>query len=107
MAPKKLQVRTVIFREGDWWVAQCLDYDLAAQAKTLKDLAYEIQRVLVGHMVICKQEGITPFEHLPKAPEKYWELFSEGLELSPPKNLDFQILANEASVPTPELHLVG
>lgn len=97
MASKNLQVRTVIFREGDWWVAQCLEFDLAAQAKTVKDLAYEIQRVIVGHMVVCKQEGIRPFEHLPKAPDKYWDMFNEGLELSPPKNLKFQF----ASEPEP------
>jgi predicted RNase H-like HicB family nuclease len=106
MARNNLQVRTVIFREGDWWVAQCLEFDIATQAKTLKDLAYDLQRVLVGHMVVCRQEGITPFTNLPKAPEKYWEMFSEGLELSAPQNFKLQ-LDTDVSVPTPELHLVG
>lgn len=106
MDRNNLQLRTVIFREGEWWVAQCLDFDIATQAKTLKDLAYELQRVLVGHMVVCRQEGITPFVHLPKAPEKYWDMFSEGLELSAPQNFKLQLDTN-VSVPTPELHLVG
>lgn len=106
MAPKNLQVRTVIFKEGDWWVAQCLEFDIATQAKTLKDLAYELQRVLVGHMVVCKQEGIAPFEYLPKAPEKYWKMFGEGLELSAPQNFKLQ-MDMDVCAPTPELHLVG
>jgi hypothetical protein len=106
MASKKFQVQTVIFKEGDWWVAQCLEYDIAAQARTIKDLTYEIQRVLVGHMVACKQEGITPFSNLPKAPEKYWQMFQDGLAVSPPSNIDFRI-AQDVQVPTPELHLVG
>lgn len=105
MATKKLQIKAVIFKEGDWWVAQCLEHDIAAQAKTPKDLAYEIQRTLIGHLIISKQEGITPFQNIPKAPDRYWNLFANSLHLSP-ENFNFK-LSSDVQVPTPELYLVA
>lgn len=104
-ATKKLQFKAVIFKEGDWWVGQCLEHDITAQAKTPKDLAYEIQRALIGHIVVSKQEGLQPFKNLPKAPEKYWELFANSLQLSR-KNFKFK-LSSDVKVPTPELYLVA
>ena len=102
-----LQLRAVIFKEGDWWVAQCLEYDIAAQAKTTKDLTYELQRVVIGHIVACRQEGITPFEHLPKPPEKYERMFNEGLEVCPPKNMQFTYSSSGEAIPAPELRLAA
>ena len=104
-AIKKFHIRAVIFKEGDWWVGQCLEHDIAAQAKTPKDLAYEIQRSIIGHIMVSKQEGLTPFKNLPKAPEKYWQLFTNSLHLSP-ENFAFK-LSSDVKVPTPELYLVA
>ena len=102
---KKFHIRAVIFKDGDWWVGQCLEHDIAAQAKTPKDLAYEIQRSIVGHLVVSKQEGLVPFKKLPKAPNKYWKLFNNSLQLSP-ENFNFK-LSPGIKAPTPELFLVA
>ena len=101
---KKIQIRAVIFKEGDWWVGQCLEHDIAAQAKTPKELAYQIQRSIVGHLVVSKQEGLVPFKKLPKAPGKYWKLFTNSLHLSPE---NFKFKSPGLKVPTPELYLVA
>ena len=103
---KKIHIRAVIFKEGDWWVGQCLEHDIAAQARTPKDLAYEIQRSIVGHVIISKQEGLVPFKKIPKAPSKYWKLFTNSLQLSP-ENFNFKIPSSGIKVPTPELYLVA
>lgn len=67
-------VDVVLFeRDPGEWVAQCLQYDIGAQAGTLPDLLYELQRSLVGHMVIAFENEIEPFVSLPAAPEEYWE----------------------------------
>jgi predicted RNase H-like HicB family nuclease len=102
---KQLHIKAVIFKEGDWWVGQCLEHDIAAQAKTPKDLAYEIQRVLMGHIVVSKQEGLVPFANIPKAPDRYWQLFTNSLQLSP-NNFNFK-LSPDVQVPTPELYLIA
>lgn len=67
----KKQLSLLIFKEDDWWVAQCLEYDIAAQARTLPDVQYEIQRVLVGRIAMAKKLEIDPFEDLSPAPEVY------------------------------------
>ncbi|HEX3532407.1 MAG TPA: hypothetical protein VH988_35555 [Thermoanaerobaculia bacterium] len=71
----ELRIRTVLFREGDWWVAQCLDVDIAAQAKTENDLEYELGRILVGHVMASETLGVKPFANLPPAPRRYWDMF--------------------------------
>ena len=36
---KKYAIRAVVFQEGEWLCAQCLEYDLVAQAKSLRQLS--------------------------------------------------------------------
>ncbi len=58
------------------WSAQCLEYDIATQAKSLDDLYYEIERMIAGYIVVSRELGLEPFEQLPAAPEKFWKLFA-------------------------------
>ncbi|HKO06445.1 MAG TPA: hypothetical protein VJ487_01930 [Alphaproteobacteria bacterium] len=73
-------VSVVLFQEGDWWSAQCLEYDITAQAKTLPDLQYELQRVLISQMAVSIEVGIAPFEDIGPAPQRFWEMY-EGAKL--------------------------
>jgi hypothetical protein len=75
-----LTVRVLVFQEKTndgqkWWVAQCLEYDLATQAPTIDALNYETQRLFVAHIASAESEGLTPFECLPPAPQWYWKKF--------------------------------
>lgn len=79
MTPPK--VSAVIFREGDYWVAQVLEYDLATQARSLKDLQYGLQRTLIGHIVASTEADQIPFERLAPAPKRYWEMFATAYAL--------------------------
>jgi hypothetical protein len=101
-----ITVHGVLFKEGDWWVGQWLEYDIAAQAKTVKQLAYELQRSLIGHVVIRTQEGRKPFELMEKAPERYWKMYEEGMKIESQHPLE---LPKGKNLPTvqPELHLVA
>ena len=38
-AVRKYAIRAVVFQEGEWLCAQCLEYDLVAQAKSLQQLS--------------------------------------------------------------------
>lgn len=64
-----------------WWVAQCLECDIAAQATSLDDLEYELQRELAGRVAVGRKLGVDPFEGLPQAPDPYWRLFSAARKL--------------------------
>jgi hypothetical protein len=70
-------IRVVSFQEGPWLVAQCLDVDIAAQGKTEDELLYQLTRLLVGRIMAAEEFGIDdPFAKLPRAPQKYWDMFN-------------------------------
>ena len=58
-------------RREDWLVAQCLEFDLAVQARgTFDNIKAEFCRMLRVRLAACKLEKIDPFE-LPPASERY------------------------------------
>lgn len=63
---------------GEGWSAQCLEYDIAMQAKTMTELIYEINRVLMGNIVVSKELGMEPFANLKTAPPVYYQLFEQA-----------------------------
>ncbi len=65
------KLRVVIFQEGEWLCTHCLEYDLATRAKSLDDLRYDLERMIVGHIAISLKHGLKPFHNLRRAPEKY------------------------------------
>ena len=91
-----LKIRAVLFQEEGWWVAQCLEYDIAAQARTQDDLLYELERLLVGRILVSAAKSQQPFENLPSAPRRYWTMYEEAEPISTPllpfRQGDFQVL---------------
>ena len=75
---KVSHLRAVLFEEGDAWSAQCLDYDVTAQAETLWELPAELARVLTIHVAASVQMKREPFAGLPTAPLRFWELYEGG-----------------------------
>jgi hypothetical protein len=61
------------------WIAQCLELDIAAQAKTIRGVQWEFQRVLAAHFATAKTLGMDPFD-LPKAPSHFWDQYSNEAE---------------------------
>jgi len=88
-------ISVVLFEDGDWWCAQCLEYDISAQAKSLPELRYELERVLFSHVCAGVQEGREPFEGLGKAPKKFWQMYASA---------DLRVEADDLvfSTPTPD-----
>ena len=74
-----MRLDVLVTKEADWWVAQCLQYDLAAQAKTLADLRYAFEHALVAHVIVSIEKKVEPFDSLPSAPRKYWDAWERAL----------------------------
>jgi predicted RNase H-like HicB family nuclease len=72
---KAIRIRAVVFKEGGWWCAQCLEHDIATQAKTIDDLKAEIERVLTIHVELALERGQEPFSILPPAPDRYFQMY--------------------------------
>ncbi len=93
------QISAVLFEEGGWWAAQCLEYDIAAQARTLADLRYELERVLLSHVVVATELGRAPFEGLGPAPQRFWDMYAASSMRIESDELPFR-LPNPAPFPT-------
>ncbi len=81
----------VIYKRDGWWVAQVLEYDIAAQAITLDDLEYELLRLLAGRSVIGKELGIDAFEGLTAAPEIFWKMAANARRVESPKRVPVRV----------------
>ncbi len=90
-ATRKVAIRAVVFQEDDWLYAQCLEYDIAAQARTLESLTHELQRIILGHMAICEENGLEPFRNLPRAPQKFWDMFERSKIPLPAQKTGFEV----------------
>jgi hypothetical protein len=71
-------VNAVLYEQGDWWIGQCLEYDITTQAHTFTELQYELERVVFSHVFASIAEGRKPFEGLPEAPPKFWRMWEAG-----------------------------
>lgn len=75
---KAVEIRAVVFQEGDWWSAQCLEYDVAAQAQSVAELRLEIERVLTAYVVLARRERREAFEGMRRAPERFWKMYERA-----------------------------
>jgi hypothetical protein len=71
-------IHAVAFRRGDWWIAQCLEYRLSTQTRTLEELPYELERLLAVQIHASLARGIEPFAGFRPAPRRYWEMYERA-----------------------------
>ena len=85
------QLRFLVFQEGEWVAAQCLEYDIATQARTLDDLVHEVQRIVIGHIATSRKLHKAPFERVPQAPEEFWAMFERSKIPLPARPVAFNL----------------
>ena len=85
----QLRIRTVVFKDGDWWIIQGLEYDFATATRRLEDVPGEIRRWLTVLFAASQALGVQPFQGYPSAPRRFWKMFeqAEPWELLP--EIDF------------------
>jgi hypothetical protein len=55
-----MTINICIDKQGDQWVAQCVEYDLAAQASSFDDVLYEFERTLNVQIAMDLHQGHEP-----------------------------------------------
>ena len=70
-----INIRVVVFQEGDAWVAQALEYDLGAQAADLKSLERRFAMTLRVELEESLRRGGVPFGGIDPAPEYFQKLW--------------------------------
>jgi hypothetical protein len=73
--PEAKVIRVLLFQEGDFWVAQCLEHDIATQSRTRKGVWDALIRTLKAQVSLDVERGRTPLESIPPAPDWYFEAF--------------------------------
>ncbi|MDE2815480.1 MAG: hypothetical protein OXK81_02120 [Chloroflexota bacterium] len=77
-------MRVLLFQEEDMWVAQCLEYDIAAHGETVTDAQEAYALAFVSQVVMAFHLGEEPLAKIGKAPQQYWEMLENSLRLAAP-----------------------
>lgn len=72
---------TVLFiRQGERWLAQGLEVDLAAQGENVELAKRAFERTFMGQLELDRRMKREPLERLQKAPEQFWVMFRRVLQ---------------------------
>lgn len=82
-----LDIRAVVYREGEWWIIQLLEYDLATQVRHLEDVPGEFRRLILAQMLVNAEGGVESFHGFSRAPRRYWEMYEQARTLVMPTRL--------------------
>jgi len=99
-------ISVVLFQRDKWWIAQCLQYDIGAQAHSLPDVLYELERTLVGYLTVADELNIEPFVHLDPAPDFYWKKFQGTLLTIEPVDAPMRVPMGH-KLPQPQYRIAG
>ena len=70
------ELRIIAFRDGDIWVAQCLEHDIGTQAKNLNDLWAQLDLTIRAEIQDSMERDVEPFAGIGPAPtyfQKMWD----------------------------------
>jgi hypothetical protein len=74
----KNELRVLVRREGEWWVAVCLDYFFATQARSLDEVKESFRQAYLAALLHAQEVGEAPFAHLNPAPPQYLEEYDRA-----------------------------
>lgn len=77
MTAQENTIRVVIFYEEGHWVAQCLEYDIGAQAADLESLEQHLNLTLMLELEESIRVHGKPFEGIDKAPQQYFDMWGK------------------------------
>lgn len=76
------QLRVVVFKDGDLWVAQCLEYDIGAQAPDLDSLRNRLNMAIQVDLETSLEKRGEPFAGIEPAPPYFHEMWSRSAHTS-------------------------
>lgn len=69
-------------RDGDLWAAQCIDYDIAAQGRSIREAKMAFEKTIIGQILFDITRHKQPLADFRPAPESYREKFEAGERLA-------------------------
>jgi hypothetical protein len=77
--PRHIVLSVLLFQEGDAWVLQGLEHDLAAQGPSIELAQRAFLDALHGQLRLDQQANRAPLAQLPRAPMEYWYAFDRAM----------------------------
>lgn len=83
--PSLISIDAIAFQDASGvWIGQCIQYDIAAHARTLTDLPKAIEREVFANICINIKLGKDALDGIPPAPKRFADEFNQAqLGLSP------------------------
>ena len=72
------QIRVIIYRDANLWVAQCLEHDIGAQATDLESLEARLSAALEVELAASLELHGSPFAGIDPAPSHFHEMWERG-----------------------------
>jgi hypothetical protein len=69
----ELGVQVLIFREGESWIAQGLNYDITGHGQSLNDVIRNFWETFACQIVVDLTHGDKPLANIKPAPKYYWQ----------------------------------
>jgi hypothetical protein len=66
-----IKIRVIVFKDDDAWVAQCLEYDIGAQAEDIDTLNERLSAALKMEFKESIEQHGTPFAGIDPAPLRF------------------------------------
>ena len=79
------EIRIVVYQEEGKWVAQCLEYDIRAQADTIEKLQTHID-IAISATLADSEERHGKIAHIDPAPKHFHELWERRSADVQPRN---------------------
>ena len=73
-----IELNVVFYEEGDLWVAQAIEFDIAARADKPSKLPRAFERAVMANLVANQELGRQRLEGIPAAPRRFRELFESA-----------------------------
>lgn len=74
-------ISVLLFQDGDAWVAQGLEYDIAAFGRSIQEAATAFRQTFAAKVMLDLRRSRSPLQGLSPAPDRYWRMFNEAEDL--------------------------
>jgi hypothetical protein len=75
---ESFRVNVLAFREGELWVAQCIEYDISARSDTLEGAMTAFRRAFAANLAANRELGRSALDGVPGAPQRYQKTFESA-----------------------------
>ena len=87
---RELRIRAVIFKDADLWVAQCLEYDIGAQAPDITSLQVRLDLAIKAELTTSLDMTGVPFGGIDPAPARFHDLWDARPKFIPSHRMSIQ-----------------